>query len=124
MSENEIIYQIKDLIKDRESYFTSTDEEDDIFRKDKQALEGIIDLYNEEKEKNASLKKQIKLMQSINITENFIEKSKIREKIESIKKDCEKCRFKETGICEELNKNNQCTQGTMLETLQELLEEE
>ena len=57
------------------------------------------------------------------INKDYIPKPKIRQKIETTKKECEKCRFKESGICEELNKNNQCTQGTILNVLKQLLEE-
>lgn len=72
-------------------------------------------LLKEEKEKNYSLKKQIKLMQSINITENFVEKSKIRQKIEEIKnrKNEETCELALHGFQREAK----------IDILQELLEE-
>lgn len=54
---------------------------------------------------------------------NFISKDKIKAKIEEIKNDCRKCRFKEE-ICEELNQNNQCVQGECIKVLQSLLEKE
>ena len=37
------------------------------------------------KEKNASLQKEIKLMKSININDNYISKDKIKEKLEELK---------------------------------------
>lgn len=49
-------------------------------RNDK-AIQGLLDLYNEEKEKNSSLQKEIKLMKSININDNYISKNEIRERI-------------------------------------------
>lgn len=69
MSEEEIIKNINEQIQwsDHNTY--------------KIALQGILDLYNKEKEKNASLQKEIKLMKSININDNYIYKDKIREKI-------------------------------------------
>lgn len=39
----------------------------------------VLDLYDKEKEKNASLEKEIKLMKSININDNYICKDKIRK---------------------------------------------
>ena len=41
----------------------------------------------QEKEKNASMKKEISLMKSININDNFISKDKIKDKIKEIKQD-------------------------------------
>ena len=51
LSEEEIISQIKDLIRDRESFIDLEDTKDSEFVKDKLALEGILDLYSKEKEK-------------------------------------------------------------------------
>lgn len=47
---------------------------------------------------------------------------KIKAKIENVYNDCKKCRFK-GEICKELCKNNNCTQGTMIQVLQDLLKE-
>ena len=72
---------------------------------DKVSLQGLLDLYNELKEKNASLQKEIKLMKSININDNYISKDKIRERIKELE---EKSDY---WNCDEI------------ECLQELLEE-
>ena len=60
----------------------------------KRELEKYIDMQQKEikelKEKNASLQKEIKLMKSININENYISKDKIRKhlkRFEEIEKE-------------------------------------
>ena len=63
-----------------------------------------------------SQEKQIKLMQSVNITENFVEKSKIYEKIEKINNSDENYTF-EKLTSEDIRR-------TIITNLQELLEEE
>lgn len=73
-----------------------------------------------EKEKE---KRECALLEKEELLRTSISKDKIKAKIEKVNNDCKKCRFK-GEICKELCKNNQCTQGTMKQVLQELLEEE
>ena len=73
-------------------------------------------LYEHEKEKNNSLRKQIKLMQSINITENFVSKDKIKQKIEEIKN-----RRNEEETCELALQGFQ--REAKIDILKELMEE-
>ena len=68
-------------------YLRMLNEENSIDKKE-EAMLGLLGLYykqqteiEELKDKNASLQKEIKLMKSININENYISKDKIREKI-------------------------------------------
>ena len=74
-----------------------------------QAIENLIN-------KVKSQEKQIKLMQSINIAENFIEKSKVREKIEELDKKKRKSQIEYSTIDELIFDKK-------IEILQELLEE-
>lgn len=57
------------------------------------------------------------------IKSNYIPKSKIKEKIEDLDLECEKCRFS-GQICEEFLTNNQCTIIKCKTILNQLLEEE
>lgn len=70
MSEEEIIESVKYHITLEYMGFCNID---------KVSLQGLLDLYNKEKDKNASLKKQINLMKSININDNYISKDKIKK---------------------------------------------
>ena len=45
----------------------------------------VIKAVKELKDKNASLQKEIKLMKSININDNYVSKDKIKEKLEELK---------------------------------------
>lgn len=77
MSEEEILKQLDNAcILDKNCYGV-----DYLFEKDLEAIRSLLDLYNKEKDKNASLKKEIKLMKSININDNYISKNEIRERI-------------------------------------------
>ena len=87
----------------------SDDESEKILREAEKTINEIIDLYTEEKEKNASLQKEIKLMKSININDNYISKDKIRTKIKEL---------------ENLYKDKYFHLDYVKEILQELLEEE
>ena len=49
----------------------------------------ILKRYKDLKDKNASLQKEIKLMKSININDNYISKEKIREKIKELEEKSE-----------------------------------
>ena len=62
----------------------------------------IIKRYNELKEKNASLQKEIKLMKSININDNYISKDKIREKIKELEEKSDYWNCDEIEILKEL----------------------
>ena len=53
---------------------------------------------------------------------DYIQKSKIKEKIEELEKECEECRFS-GQICEEFLTNNQCTITKCKTILHDLLEE-
>ena len=68
----------------------------------------ILKRYKDLKDKNASLQKEIKLMKSININDNYISKDKIRAKIKEL---------------ENLYKNKYFHSDYVKEILQELLEE-
>lgn len=79
MSEEEIINEIKEKVDTIKNLCT-----DDCINKDlvikplEQAIEGLLDLYNKEKEKNEKYKKSNKLY--------YIHKDKIREIIERLRK--------------------------------------
>ena len=99
MSEEEIIKEIVFMAK----WFPKLN-----LIKERQTILGLLDLYNKEKEKNASLQKETKLMKSININDNYIYKDKIKEKIKKYKglKEIDKMAYEE-----------------QIKPLQELLEE-
>ena len=46
MTEEEMISQLKDLISDRKSFITNDEESSEIFKKDVEALEMILDKYS------------------------------------------------------------------------------
>lgn len=50
MSEEEMISQLKDLISDRKSFITDDEETSEVFKKDAEALEMILDKYSKLKE--------------------------------------------------------------------------
>ena len=77
MSEEKIIEILKKLISWKSMKVEIRDYEID-------AIQDLLDLYNKEKEKNASLQKEIKLMKSININDNYISKDKIRKQIRQL----------------------------------------
>lgn len=52
MSEEEIINQVKDIMADREYFAKNYEEDDNIFKRDIKALQGILDLYDKEKAKS------------------------------------------------------------------------
>lgn len=94
MTEEEIIKNAKEMIYNAECWIDDEEysgaEEREWAKFEKETIEGLLDLYNTEKDKNASLQKEIKLMKSININDNFISKDKIREhlkKFEEIEKE-------------------------------------
>lgn len=82
MSEEEIIKNIKEMIQwsDRSTY--------------KMALQGLLDLYNKEKEKNNILVQEKEYLNCIieSDKDNFINKNKIKEKIEELIKEMEEKR--------------------------------
>ena len=89
MSEEEIIEKIKHLIKssnDRTDLLSYLDE------KTKESLQGLLDLYNKEKEKNKELQYKLELEKIDNKynqeerDEETILKYKIREKIKELDK--------------------------------------
>ena len=47
MTDKEMIQQIKDLINDRKSFITDDNETSEVFKKDIEALEMILNKYNE-----------------------------------------------------------------------------
>ena len=100
MSEEEIIKEIVFMAK----WFPKLN-----LIKERQTILGLLDLYNKEKEKNASLQKETKLMKSININDNYIYKDKIKEKIKEYK---------------ELKEIDKMAYEEQIKPLQELLEEE
>ena len=79
MSEEEINKKI-DYFNQHEIN-VSDEESEKILREAEKVINGIIYLYHELKDKNASLLKEIKLMKSININDNYISKNEIREQI-------------------------------------------
>ena len=50
MTEEEMISQLKDLISDRKSFISNDEESSEIFKKDVEALEMILDKYSKLKE--------------------------------------------------------------------------
>ena len=73
-------------------YLRMLNEENSIDKKE-EAMLGLLGLYykqqteiEELKEKNASLQKEIKLMKSININDNYINKEKVKNKIKELEK--------------------------------------
>ena len=73
----------------------------------------VIKAVKNLKEKNASLQKEIKLMKSININDNYISKDKIRKEKEEI----------EEMLFKEKNKNAKIEFSYAIGVLEELLEE-
>ena len=63
MSEEEIINQVKDIMADREYFAKNYEEDDNIFKRDIKALQGILDLYQKEKDKN---NKELQIIQKTN----------------------------------------------------------
>lgn len=90
LSEEEIIEDVKSDINYSQEFNM------DYVQMDMPIIQGLLDLYKKVKKKNrslllktASLEKQIELMKSININDNFISKDKIREKMkEEMNKGC------------------------------------
>lgn len=87
MSEEEIINQVKDIKADREYFAKNYEEDDNIFKRDIKALQGILDLYLKEKERNKELKRENK-----QIKENLKTTPKIQTKYLAIsnRKDVKK----------------------------------
>ena len=76
--ENEILKNTnKNLSIENQSLYESINCDDDT---------SLSHRYMELKEENASLKKEINLMKSVNINENYISKDKIRNKIKELEK--------------------------------------
>ena len=103
MTEEEII----EIIEKELSYFRCC--EDDIKFKD--AIRGLIDLYNKEKEKKESYKKDLKLLvEEIDI--KYISKDKIKEKIkhyeELLQNYIEKHDETNDGIKGRFRRNDKC----------------
>lgn len=86
-------------------------------------LKLLLNLIEKQSKKIEELKYDKKFYQEVIDEVNETWKDKIKAKIEEIKNDCRKCRFK-GEICEELNQNNQCVQGECIKVLQSLLEKE
>lgn len=82
MSEEEIIKQTEiyiNLLVEERKYGTASIEQ----IRFQETIQGLLDLYNKEKEKNKEYERQLDLDY---VDENFISKDKIREKIEEYKK--------------------------------------
>lgn len=79
----------------------------------------VIKAVKELKEKNASLQKEIKLMKSININDNYISKDKIKEKIKELKEKMKQDEVDEFGI----HSIGWSALDYVVEQLKELLEE-
>ena len=77
------------------------------------AIQGLLDLYIEEKDKNASLQKEIKLMKSININDNYISKEKINDKIIEY----------QNKLFQDVEENKVVEYENIIKVLEELLEE-
>lgn len=77
-------------------------EEDFIIKLNKSMLKNKIIEYEELKEKNANLQKEIKLMKSININDNYISKDKIRKKIKELEEKSDYWNCDEIEILKEL----------------------
>ena len=97
MSEKEILEKIEKIIKhfENQEYILNG-------QKIYKYIQGLLDLYNEVKEKNASLQKEIKLMKSININDNYISKDKINDKIKELEEKSDYWNCDEIEILKEL----------------------
>lgn len=86
MSEEEIIEIVNDFLKINEIYSTNNCPVS-YLSEYQQAIKGLLDLYNKEKEKNASLRKEIKLMQSCDLVKVIKKQQKEIEELEIIADD-------------------------------------
>lgn len=105
MSEEEIISRIHDLIHTCDFGIEKHGEYDDIFELDKEALQGLLDLYNKKKKELDKEKEKNKQWED-----------KIREKIEEINNENLNYSESEYYLENEIK-------GYAIEHLQELLEE-
>lgn len=129
MSKEEILNRINDLIHTCDVGIKEHGEYDDLFEVDKQALIGLLDLYNEEKEKN-------KQLENADLTTIYIDgfydgknklKDKIKERIEEVENEIKEKRsiaIKPTDRVEGRILNDQIDAlYKTIEVLKELLEE-
>ena len=112
MSEEEINKKI-DYFNQHEIN-VSDEESEKILREAEKVINGIIYLYHELKDKNASLLKEIKLMKSININDNYISKDKINNKIKEY----------QNKLFQDVEENKVVEYENIIQVLEDLLEEE
>lgn len=120
MTEEEIIDILENVIifKNTSDKFTDLD---------LNAIQGLLDLYNKQKEKLKAYeikKENVAFVmrqygKTNNIIKEYISKDKIREKIKELKKECIDCSYRKM-----LNCKKQCTIGGTTKVLKELLNEE
>jgi predicted RNase H-like nuclease (RuvC/YqgF family) len=92
MNEEEITERIKDLIHTCDFGIQQHGTYDDLFELDKTALEGILDLYNKEKEKNTELRIQISAREQV--CEDLQEElEQEKEKNKELQKEIENWKF-------------------------------
>lgn len=116
MSEEKLINKIKEIIEvDKNAKIISSIYEE-VFLRD--YLQGLLDLYNKEKEKNEILEDT--LNNSIDIRKYWISKDKIREKIKELNDEFDERNSRE----EDFNYNYGDEYAFVVEKLKELLEEE
>ncbi len=85
MSEKEVIEQIESLIDDRNSFIDPTDKsEDNIFRKDKEALQTVLQLLEQKDTRIDELEKAL-VDEAIKSTEKIKE---LNNKINKVKEYC------------------------------------
>ena len=87
MSEEEINFYIRDMIekiKEAKNQKTIFGKE---YEKDLQAIQGLLDLYNKEKEKNKKL--NAKRIRDVSSVKNYISKDKIRQEIKELEQNQE-----------------------------------
>ena len=93
MSEKEIIKNEKEMIDNAECWIDDEEysgaEEREWAKFEKETIEGLLDLYNKEKEKNNSIESQRLRDMCYKNDGNYISKDKIKEKIKQLEKEQE-----------------------------------
>jgi hypothetical protein len=85
------------------------------------------DIFYQEIEKLKSkkyiLNAETNEIKEIPISENYISKDKIKEKINEYNKKCDECNFQKSEICKEFKVHYNCSIQSVLEVLKELIGE-
>ena len=133
MNEEEIIERVNKFTNITVLYGKTYAMTADDLTKYQQVFKGLLDLYQQEKEKNIKLDREIKKRQWIKVKENgeieplfYISKDKIKEKMEIIENECETCSYNHI-LCEErkplVNGTKYCLKLECYDVLKSLLEE-